>query len=303
MPYANVVPATATGGATAHSFMNDNGWNGWGPALGYAPTTGNMNLFFPSNNALANALYANNNRISELLGLRRYYVADRNRNKLRSLLGLAGDRAAVSFEGEPRSHRRSLSDVDLRSAERQELGLSTSTARTLRRDWSASAYYTYEDQRSATAGNSYTANSNVAALTNGQPGAVGLSGNSCDGYTTLQQRNNNNKLDPCLNWSANMLDKVNTAGVAMSRQESVGKLDLTANLLFSRARWDNNVSGGNWANNILNGPGGAPTTIAAFSSRRRRCRRSASIRASRVSTAATRSRAPVGAARPTPTCT
>ena len=69
-----------------------------------------------------------------------------------------------------------------------------------------------------TAGNTYTANSNVASITNGQPGAVGLSGNTCDGYTTLQQRNNNNKLDPCLDWSADRLDKAHTSGVRRERR-------------------------------------------------------------------------------------
>ena len=92
----SVSPAGATGGATAFSFMLANGWNGWGPPLGYSPTTGNMNLFFPGNNALANAAYANNNRISEILGLRRYYVSDRNRNRVRSAARLAGDRRAVA---------------------------------------------------------------------------------------------------------------------------------------------------------------------------------------------------------------
>ena len=33
--------------------------------------------------------------------------------------------------------------------------------------------------------------------------------------------------------------------------------------MTSRARWDNNVTGGNWANNILNGLGAPPTNIAA----------------------------------------
>ncbi len=54
VPYANVSPTTATGGATALSFMAAGPWGPWGPALGYAATTGNMNVFFPSNNALAN---------------------------------------------------------------------------------------------------------------------------------------------------------------------------------------------------------------------------------------------------------
>jgi hypothetical protein len=127
---------------------------------------------------------------------------------------------------------------------------------------SASFFYTYEHMQSIAAGNTYTANSNAAALTNGQPGAVGLSGNACDGYTTLQQRNNNNKIDPCLDWSADMLDAVHTVGATLRRRAE--RLDVSALVLYSRSRWDNNVSGGNWANNILNGPGGAPTTIAAF---------------------------------------
>src|SRR5450759_3985415 len=96
-------------------------------------------------------------------------------------------------------------------------------------DVSATVFYTYENQRSITAGNTYTANSNASAITNGQPGVVGLSGNSCDGYTTLQQRNNNNKLDPCLNWSAAMLDKANTVVLGLRQKLSV--LDLTGNLV------------------------------------------------------------------------
>ena len=263
VPYANVAPATATGGATAFSFMTGNGWNGWGPALGYAPTAGNMNLFFPSNNALANALYANNNRISELMGLRRYYVADRDRHKLRGLLGWqATEPLFLQASLDLTDDHYPTSIYGLQNTKNWAVNVEGTYL--LGEAWSASAYYTLEDQRSTTAGNTYTANSNTAALTNGQPGAVGLSGNSCDDYSTLQQRNNNNKLDPCLNWSANVLDRVNTAGVAVRGKSLSGKLDVTANLVFSRARWDNDVSGGNWANNILNGPGGAPTTIAAY---------------------------------------
>ena len=89
-----------------------------------------------------------------------------------------------------------------------------------------------------------------------------MSGNRCDGYTTLQQRNNNNKLDPCLNWSANMLEHVNTVGFGLRKQAR--KVDLTGNLVFTWQRWDNDVSGGNWANNLLVGPGAAPTAIAAY---------------------------------------
>ena len=259
VPYANVSPASATGGATALSFMNANGWNGWGPALGFVATTGNMNIFFPNNNALNNARYANLNRISELPGMRRYYVADRNRDKVRTLLNWqANDR--LSFQA----------GVDVNKDDYPNSTYGLQNGRTWTGDldgtyaltdvWSIDVFYTYDNQRSRTSGNTYTGNSDpVPSSING---VVGLSGNSCDGYTTLQQRNNNNKLDPCLNWSANRLDKAKTLGFGLS--EKAGKLNLTGNFILTRARWDNNVSGGNWANNLLNGPGAAPTTIAAF---------------------------------------
>jgi hypothetical protein len=129
-------------------------------------------------------------------------------------------------------------------------------------DLSANVSYTFENLRAVTAGNSYTANSNVIAPTNGQPGVVGLAGNGCDGFVTMQQRNNNNKLDPCLDWSTNMLDKVHTVVFGVTKK--AGILDLMSDLVLSRARWDNNVTGGSWVNNILDGPGAPATTIAAF---------------------------------------
>jgi len=129
-------------------------------------------------------------------------------------------------------------------------------------DFTADVFYNFEDGRSISAGNSYTANSNAAAIAGAQAAAIGLSGNACDSYTTLQQRNNNNKLDPCLPWSANMTDTVHTFGIAMRKK--LEKIDLTGHVVYSRSRWDNTVAGGNWANNLLVGPAAAPTTTAAF---------------------------------------
>jgi len=261
VPYAAVSPLAASGGATALSFMAANGWTGWGPAAGFAATTGNLSLFFPSNNALANAMYANNNRISELPGMRRYYVADRDRNRVRSSLAWqAGDSLSLQAGLDLNDDDYPSSVYGVQHAKGWAGSFDLGYA--LGDDFTASVFYTYEHQRALTAGNSYTANSNTAALTNGQAGVVGLSGNSCDPYTTLQQLNNNNKLDPCLNWTADMLDRANTIGVGLRKM--VGSLDLVGNVTLSRARWDNTVTGGSWANNILDGPGAAPTTIAAF---------------------------------------
>ena len=60
---------------------------------------------------------------------------------------------------------------------------------------------------------------------------MGLSGNACDGYTTLQQRNNNNKLDPCLNWSSDTLDEVNTVGLGLRKE--AGQAGPAGNLIFA----------------------------------------------------------------------
>ena len=264
VPYANVSPATATGGATAYSFMTANGWTGWGPALGFAATTGNMNLFFPSNNALANALYANNNRISELPGMRRYYVSDRDRNKLRASTAWQAT-AELSLQGSLDYNKDHYTDAIYGLQNTNTWAANVEGTYAVSTDFALSAFYTYEDLSAGSAGNTYTANSNVAALAGAQASAIGLSGNSCDSYTTLQQRNNNNKLDPCLNWFTDRIDKVNSAGLAWNAKEVWdSKLDVTGNVTLSRARSDNNVTGGNWANNLLVGPGAAPTTIAAY---------------------------------------
>ena len=260
VPYANVSPVSATGGATALSFMNANNLTGYGPPLGFANTTGNMNVFFSGNNALSNTLYANNNRISEIAGFERYYVADRNRDKVRtSLSWQANETWSVQAGVDLNRDRYPDTTLGLQNARgwASDIDLTYSPSDNV----SATLFYTYENFSSLTAGDTYTANSNASTITNGQPGIVGLAGNPCDGYTTLQQRNNNNKIDPCLLWSANALDGVHTLGVSLRKK--AGKLDLLGNLSFSRARSDNNVAGGNWANNLLDGPGAAPTTFAA----------------------------------------
>ena len=93
---------------------------------------------------------------------------------------------------------------------------------------------------------SISPNSNTGTIANIQPGVVGLSVNGCDAFTTLLQRNNNNKVDPCLDWQSAMQDAVHTVGFSLVDKRFLSpKLDLTANLIVSRARSDNAVTGGN----------------------------------------------------------
>ena len=167
VPYANVSPATATGGATAYSFMTANGWTGYGPALGYAATTGNMNLFFPRNNALANALYANNNRISELPGMRRYYVSDRDRNKLRASTTWQAT-AELSLQGSLDYNKDHYTDAIYGLQNTNTWAANVEGTYAVGTDFTLTAFYTYEDLSAGSAGNTYTANSNAATLTGAQ---------------------------------------------------------------------------------------------------------------------------------------
>ena len=200
VPYANVVPATATGGQSAYAFMLANGWNGYGPTLGFAATTGNMNLYLPEQQrAGQHAVCATATASARSQGMRRYFVSDRDRAEAPKLGRLAGQRSAV-IRRVGGLHGRYVHGRDLRPAGQPGPGRPTSMPPTPSRTGSAPRmFYTYEHLSSTSAGNTYTANSNTANVN----GFTALSGNSgCDSYTTLQQRNNNNKIDPCLDWSS-----------------------------------------------------------------------------------------------------
>ena len=257
VPYANVTPIGAT--MSAYQYMLANGLNGYGPQLGYAVTAGNANIFFPNNNALANAAYANNNRISELVGMRRYNMADRDRNKLRGSLNWQATEQ-FSFQGGVDYNNDDYSNSTYGLKEAKSWALNLDGTYSASEDFSTSVFFTHEDQRSTSAGNTYTANS--AAANVGSALYTTISGSPC--YTTIATRNANNKLDACLNWTSVMTDKVDTLGFNFKKKGLLhGKLVLDGDLIFTRANSDNNVTGGNYANNpaaVNNGVGG----IAAY---------------------------------------
>ncbi|NOU22032.1 MAG: hypothetical protein HOO93_09620, partial [Methyloglobulus sp.] len=71
--------------ATAYNTMLYYGLTGYGKTLGFnpqPPTDSALAFFFANNNALSPGLYGNRDRISELLGMRRFNMANRDRNKL-----------------------------------------------------------------------------------------------------------------------------------------------------------------------------------------------------------------------------
>ena len=260
VPAANLAPAGSPGGATAYGTLTALGVTGYGPILGLnpLPTPGSAAaFFFANNNALSNSLYGNVNRISELPGMRRYDMADRDRGALRSSLSWhASDAWTLGAGLDLNDDHYGNSVYGLQSARSAALNLDAAFSAS--EDLNLTLFYTHEDQHSVSAGNSYTANStaaNVAGFTN-------ISG-GC--FATIALRNASNKIDPCLNWSSDAHDKVDTLGVAGTRKNLVGgKLDLSGGLNFSRARTDTGVSGGNYVNNPLAVAGAPAGTIAAF---------------------------------------
>jgi MtrB/PioB family decaheme-associated outer membrane protein len=260
VPIANVTPTGAPLGSTAYSTMLALGVTGYGPVLGLnpLPATGSAAaFFFANNNALANSLYGNQNRISELPGLRRYDMADRNRDTLRSALTWQATpalalQAALNLNRDDYAH----SVYGLQNARGASATLDASYAAS--DDSSLAAFVTLDDQRSTSAGNSYTANSTATSVN----GFTAISG-GC--FSTIALRNASNKVDPCLNWQSFVRDRVATLGLAATLKSLAGgKLDLTGSLAFSTARSANDMAGGNYANNPLAVTGAPAGTVAAF---------------------------------------
>src|SRR5450631_758524 len=257
VPMANVSPTGAIGGASAYTYLTDNGLTGYGPVAGYAATTGNANLFFPLNNQLANAIYQNQNRISEVMGLLRYNSAPRTRNRLKGnadwqatdMLSLQGN---VDFRADtyPESTYGLLDDRDASGTLEATL--------TPSQNLSFSLFYTYEDQRSQSGGNSYTANSAATAVN----GSTAISG-GC--FSTIATRNANKKIDPCTNWETNMQNRTNVYGFSVDRKNLwKSRLDLGGQVTVTHAVDSNNVYGGNYVNNPLAVAGAAAGTTASY---------------------------------------
>lgn len=260
VPMANVSPTGAPGGSTAYGTLTALGFTGYGPGIGLnplPPAGSPQAFFFSNNNALANALYASNNRISELPGMERFNMDNRNRDKVRSMLNWqANDKLSFQAGLDYNSDEYPNAVDGLQSAKSWVLNLDGTYA--ISEDFVASLFYSYENMHSVSAGNSYTANSTASNV----GGNTAITG-GC--FPTIALRNANNIVDPCLNWSNDMKDKVDTVGANVTRRNLLGgKLDLTGALLYTHSNTDYNPTGGNYANNPLSVTGSPAGTVAAF---------------------------------------
>ncbi|MEX8520329.1 MAG: MtrB/PioB family outer membrane beta-barrel protein [Leptothrix sp. (in: b-proteobacteria)] len=250
VPYANFSPTGVPGGAgvTAYSTLVALGLAGYGPVAGLtpvAPAGSAQAFFFANNNALSNSLYGNVNRISELVGMRRYNNANRDRNKLRtSAQWQASETFTLQGGFDYNNDNYSESVYGLQKAASWALNLDGTYAAS--ENFSVSVFYSHEDQRSTSAGNTY---GNGNSTPTGAAATQTVSGGCFNGQTNLV-RLNNSKTDPCLDWQSQTTDKVDTLGLTLNRSNLLGsKLDLSGSLIYSRLHSDQDVNGGNYQAN------------------------------------------------------
>lgn len=261
VPMANVVPAGAPNlpnglPATAYNTMLYYGLTGYGKTLGFnpqPPTDSALAFFFANNNALSPGLYGNRDRISELLGMRRFNMANRDRNKLRTAINWQATER-LSFQGGFDFSNDDYPDSTYGLQKSRQWDFNFDASYALSDTFSANFFYSHQNQLSNTAGRSYNANTNVTNIN----GAIGLSGSSgCNNYTTLEERNLNYKIDPCLNWSTDMQNDVDVLGFSLVKSGLMsGKLSLAGDFVVSLARTNVGVQGGNYVNNPLAAAGG-----------------------------------------------
>ncbi len=260
VPMANVVPGAPTVGATTsvYGYLTQTGLTGWGPVAPFptTPLTGNAGIFSPNNNIVPQSLYGSRDNVSELPGMRRFDMANRDRNRVR---------ASLDWQATERFSAQGALELSDDQYDQSIYGLQRAThwAASLDATYTASerlvinAFYTHEDQRSRTAGDAYGTASSTAFV--GKAGNTIVSG-GC--FTTVLAKNENGKVDPCLNWKEDMVDQTDTVGLSLIKKQFFWhRLDLTADATYSRASTDVDVRGGSYANNPF-ALAGAPALAA-----------------------------------------
>lgn len=248
VPMAKVVPGAPTVGATTsvYGYLTQTGLTGFGPLAGFPPTplTGNAAIFSPNNNIVPQSLYGSRDNVSELPGMRRFDMANRNRNRVRSSVDWqATERLSAQGTLELNDDHYDQSTYGLQRSTHWAISLDSTYA--LNERLVASVFYTHEDQRTRSSGDAYGSNSNAAF--------VGLAGNNLVAggcYNTVVAKNENGKVDPCLHWEADTIDRTDTVGFSLQKKQFLWqRLDLTADAIYSRAQTDVDVRGGSYANN------------------------------------------------------
>ncbi len=264
----NLTSLAANGyGGSVLGFLNAHGLTPYGLPIGSTASSGftgsnlaiyNL-LFGATNGGLSSAYYANANVTQNWPGLDIYNMANRTRDRVRGAIDWqASERFTVQTGFDYRHDNYPDSVYGLQK--------STSWALNLDGDFNASedltlsAYFSHEDQRNDSAGNS---------ATNGAPGAAsaGTAYTQVTGATTSTTGTNSTisgqctgdpglltgpKIASCTGWQSEMRDRTDTLGLAFAKKHLVVRpLSLAGNVSYSHAVSGNAMTGGFYYANSL----------------------------------------------------
>lgn len=193
-----------------------------------------------------------------LPGFRQYYLADRNRDRLRGAINFRATEALALQTG--LSYNKddySNSPYGLKNDRSWVFNLDGTYAAS--DNLSFNAFYTYEDKQSRLESLAISRATNSNSLI-----AVHTPGN-CTGYTTLTPAPiapatsilpADHWYDPCRNWSETQNDRIDTLGLGFKAAGLMGgKLDFAGDLAYSRSRTPISFTGGSYAGNGLTAAG------------------------------------------------
>lgn len=178
-----------------------------------------------------------------LPGFHQFFLADRNRDKLRGALNLdATERLSLQASLDYNRDKYNKSPYGLKESNSWVLGLDGAFAAS--EDVTFDAFYTYEDMQSKLESLAIARGLSTSTLEAHTACAAYpvVSGNLPADYWT----------DPCRNWSEANADKVHTVGVGFkSKGLMQRKLELSGNLAYSRATTEIKMTGGSYYSNSL----------------------------------------------------
>jgi hypothetical protein len=248
-------------------FLNANGLTPYGLPIGAHTTSGFTGntlaiyklLYGTGNGGLTNGYYGINNVTQNWPGLDISNMANRKRDRLRgSINWQASDSFTLQTGVDYRHDKYPDSSYGLESSSAWALNLDGDFV--AGDDLTLDAYYTHEDQKSTSAGDSAgngSLNTNAAAGTasvvTGQTftnsavsgGCLPASAAGLTNPTPFQLYNDNAKISQCAGWQSEMRERTDTFGLAFKKNHLISaRLSLSGDISVSRALSTNSMSGG-----------------------------------------------------------
>lgn len=177
-------------------------------------------------------------------GFEQFFLADRNRHKLRSQVSYdLSEKLSLQGTLDLNSDRYPSSTYGLKESKSWVAGLDAAFAASER--LMLNAFYTYEDMRMRLDSLAIARGLTTTTL------VPHVSGGDCVPYTNVANTLPNDYFsDPCRQWSESQKDRVHTLGVAARYSGLMGgRLQLSGELAYSEARTPISVTGGTYYGN------------------------------------------------------